>query len=115
MARSHGQDGQASVEFVALLPLLALVALLAWQAVVAGQAWSMAGAAAREAARARALGADPEAAARSVLPGALRGGVQVARDGDTGGVRLRLAVPVVLVGGASLGTITTRARMEPQA
>jgi hypothetical protein len=113
MARSRGEEGQASVEFVALLPVLALVALLAWQAVVAGQAWWMAGAAVREAARAQALGTDPEAAARRVLPGALRGGVQVRRDGD--GLRLRLVVPVVVGGGTTLGTVTARARMEPQA
>src|SRR4051794_884379 len=112
MARSRGEEGQASVEFVGLLPLLVVVALVAWQGVVAGQAWGMAGAAAREAARAAALGADPEAAARSVLPGALRDGVTV--DGDGDGVRVRLAVPVV-VGNRSLGTITARARMEPQA
>jgi hypothetical protein len=113
MARSRGEAGQASVEFVALLPVLALVTLLAWQAVVAGQAWWMAGAAAREAARAQALGADPEAAARGVLPGALRDGVRVRRDGDE--VRVRLSVPVVVGGGASLGGVTARARMEPQA
>jgi hypothetical protein len=112
MADAREEDGQASVELVALLPMLVLVGLLAWQGVVAGQAWWMAGAAAREAARARALGGDPEAAARGVLPGALRGGVRVMRDGD--GVRLRLSVPVVLRGRASLGTISARARMEPQ-
>lgn len=118
MARTRAEDGQASIEFVALLPLLAAVALVAWQGVVAGQAWWMASAAAREAARAQAVGGDPEAAARGVLPGALRGGVSVARErereGDGDGVRLRLAVPVV-VGRGSLGTITVRARMEPQA
>jgi hypothetical protein len=112
MASAREEDGQASVELVALLPILVLVGLLAWQGVVAGQAWWMASAGAREAARALALGRDPEAAARGVLPGALRGGAQVRRDGD--GVRLRVSVPVVLRGGASLGAITARARMEPQ-
>ena len=58
-------SGQASVELVALLPLLAAVALLAWQGVVAGQAIWLSGAAARAAARAFALGDDPTAAARS--------------------------------------------------
>ncbi|MCW3023755.1 MAG: pilus assembly protein, partial [Conexibacter sp.] len=51
MVRARGEEGQAAVELVALLPVLALVAALAWQSVVAGQAWWMAGAAAREAAR----------------------------------------------------------------
>jgi hypothetical protein len=112
MARSRAEDGQASIELVALLPLLGVVAMVAWQGVVAGQAWWMASAAAREAARAVAVGGDPVGAARGVLPGALRGGVSVVRDGD--GVRVRLAVPVV-VGRGTLGTITARARMEPQA
>jgi hypothetical protein len=111
MRNARGQAGQASVELVALLPALALVALLAWQAVVAGQAWWMAGAAAREAARARAVGVDAERAARAVLPGSLRPGLRVGDDGD--GVRVRLAVPVV-VGRRSLGTVSARARMEPQ-
>jgi hypothetical protein len=112
MVRARGEEGQAAVELVALLPVLALVAALAWQSVVAGQAWWMAGAAAREAARAQALGGDPEAAARGVLPGALRDGVRVRRDGE--GVAVRLAIPVVLGSRSSLGAVTARARMEPQ-
>ncbi|MEZ5122515.1 MAG: hypothetical protein R2736_13210 [Solirubrobacterales bacterium] len=35
---AFGERGQASVELVALLPLIALLGLLCWQAVVAGQA-----------------------------------------------------------------------------
>ncbi|HEU4973931.1 MAG TPA: TadE/TadG family type IV pilus assembly protein [Baekduia sp.] len=105
-------DGQASVELVALLPLLVLVVLLAWQAVVAGQALWLAGSAAREAARARALGDDPQHAASRVLPGALQDGLTVARDGD--GVRVRLRIPSV-VGSGTLATLSARARMEPQA
>ena len=63
----HTQRGQASVELVALLPLV--VALLAglWQAAVAGHAaWAAAGAA-QAAARAVAVGADARAAARRRL------------------------------------------------
>jgi hypothetical protein len=112
MPRARGETGQASVELVALLPLLALVGLLLWQAVVAGQAMWLAGAAAREAARARAVGDDPAAAAGRVLPGRLRQGLRVQRDGD--GVALRLVVPSV-VGPRDLGTVRARARMEPQA
>ena len=114
MPRARAQEGQATVEFLGLLPVLALVGLLAWQAVVAGQAAWLAGSAAREAARARALGRDPAAAARRVLPGDLRHGLRVARDGDDG-VRVRLTVPVVVGGGGRLGSVGARARMEPQA
>ena len=103
----NSEDGQATVELVAVLPVLGLVALLAWQAVVAGQTWWLAGAAAREGARASALGGDPVAAARRVLPAA-----RLSPDGADG-VRVRAVVPAVL-GGVRLGSVTVRARMEPQ-
>src|SRR5437763_11737599 len=88
--------GQATVETVALLPLLAVVAGLAWQALVAGQAVWLAGGAARAAARAVAIGADGAAAARGSLPAGLRAGVRVRADGD--GVRVAVPVPLVLSG-----------------
>jgi hypothetical protein len=113
MPRARAQEGQATVEFVALLPLLALLAALAWQAVVAGHAAWMASIAARDAARARALGADPATAARRALPASLRRGLKVDRDGDDG-VRVRVVVPV-LVSHVKLGHVAARARMEPQA
>jgi TadE-like protein len=102
-----GEDGQATVELVAVLPVLGLVALLAWQAVMAGQTWWLASAAAREGARASALGGDPASAARRVLPGA-----RLSRDGADG-VLVRVAVPPV-VAGLRFGSVTVRARMEPQ-
>ena len=106
----EGEDGQATVELVAVLPVLGLIVVLAWQAVVAGQTWWLAGAAAREAARASALGGDPEVAARRVLPRGARVDAQAARDGA---IRLRLAIPAVAPG-LRLGSVTARARMEPQ-
>ena len=109
-ARAHegtGESGQATVELVAVLPVLGLVLLLAWQALVAGQTWWLTSAAAREGARAAALGADPTTAARSILPGA-----RASRDGSDG-VRVRAAVPSVLAD-LRLGSVTIRARMEPQ-
>ena len=56
MRARRGQTGQASVETVALLPLVVVVGALLWQAVVAGQALWLSGAAARAAARAAAVG-----------------------------------------------------------
>jgi len=38
MRTSGGQRGQATVEFVAVLPLVAVVGFAVWQAAVAGQA-----------------------------------------------------------------------------
>lgn len=106
------QAGQATVEAVALVPVLVLVGLLCWQAVVAGQAAWLSGAAARSAARAAAVGGDARAAARRVLPGRLRDGVRV-RTATDGTVRVRVAVPAV-VGGVHLGEVTARAGLPPQ-
>src|SRR4051794_11995649 len=84
--------GQASVELVALLPLVAVLAAVMWQSVLAGQAVWLAGSAARAAARARAVGADPRVAARRVLPAALERGLVVTREHGGAGVRVAIAV-----------------------
>src|SRR3954454_12630991 len=109
---ARGEDGQASVELVALLPVIAGIALLAWQALMAGEAWWLAGSAAREAARASALGADPRPAAAGVLPAALRRGLR-GRAGGEDGVAGRVRVPAVR-GALRVGSVTVRARMERQ-
>lgn len=109
-----GERGQAAVELVALLPLVAVLAALLWQMVVAGQAVWLAGSAARAAARADAVGGDVRAAARGVLPERLERGLTVARSrGEPGGVRVAIAVPAV-VGGVRLGTVSARARLREQ-
>lgn len=108
----RSEAGQASVELVALLPLLALVAVLLWQAAVAGQAVWMAGSAARAAARARAVGGDPARAARAVLTPRLRADVRV-RALAGGGVAVRVGVPAV-IGRGELTGVTARARFVPQ-
>jgi hypothetical protein len=111
--RRHGcERGQATVELVALLPLLALLGMALWQAVVAGQAIWLAGSAARAAARATAVGADPAAAARRALPSALERGLRV-EPRDTGAVRVAVAVPAV-VGSRRLTTVTATAAFPPQ-
>jgi hypothetical protein len=108
-----GERGQATVELVALLPLIVVLAGLLWQAVVAGQAVWLAGSAARAAARASAIGDDAHAAAQRVLPSRLRGGLVVRRlDGDAG-VRVAIRIPSVL-GAVRLGTVSARARLQDQ-
>lgn len=92
-ARSGG--GQASVEFVVVLPALAVCLLLAGQAVAAGWALWSAGNAARAGARAEQVGSDAEAAARRALPGSLRGGAVIHSDD---GVRVRVRVPALIPG-----------------
>jgi hypothetical protein len=100
MSRMRTKDarpgaGQASVEFVAVLPALAVCLLLAGQATVAGWALWCAGNAARTGARAERVGTDADAAARRALPGSLRGGAQI-RSGE--GVRVRVWVPALIPG-----------------
>jgi hypothetical protein len=112
MRTSGGERGQATVEFVAVLPLLAVLGFAVWQAAVAGQAIWLAGAAASAAARAEAIGADPEPAARSALPPRLADGLSVRAGGDDG-VTVTLRIPAVM-GGGSLGTTSARARFAPQ-
>jgi len=89
------ERGQASVEFLGVLPAALLVALAAWQLVLAGQASWLAANAARVAARAETVGADPEAAARSALPSHLRRRM-VVRYGRDGRVTVRVRVPLLL-------------------
>jgi len=103
--------GQAAVETVALLPLIAVVAALLWQAALAGQAAWLVGSAARAAARAAAVEADPAAAARGVLPARLERGLEVRAVSD--GVRVCIRVPAV-AGRASLGRVSATAHLQEQ-
>jgi hypothetical protein len=72
----------------------------------------LSGAAARAAARAAAIGRDPTAAARAVLPGALARGVAV-DSGDDGSVTVRVPIPAVVVD-VRLASIRARARLASQ-
>jgi hypothetical protein len=112
LLRSRRDAGQAAVELVALLPLLAAVLALAWQVVVAAHAAWAAGVAARAAARAHAVGADAAAAARAHLPGSLEHGLRVAARSD-GGVTVSLRIPTVLPS-LELGRASATAHFDPQ-
>jgi hypothetical protein len=108
---AEADDGQASVELVALLPLLLGAALLLFQLLLVGASSWLASTAARDAARASALGRDPAAAARSSLPGPFRHGLQVSA-ARRGGIRVRVAIPTLV--GVRLGSASATAAMEPQ-
>ncbi|HEX7291434.1 MAG TPA: hypothetical protein VF250_09940 [Conexibacter sp.] len=110
--RAIGERGQASVELVALLPLVGLLAALLWQALLAGATVWLSGGAARAAARAAAVGADPVAAARAVLPSRLERGLRVRRE-PGGAVALVLHVPAA-IGAGTIAPVTARARFEAQ-
>jgi hypothetical protein len=105
-------DGQASVELVAVLPLVGLLVALAWQALLAGEAIWLDGVAARGAARAQALGGDPLRAARAALPGRFERGLRVQTDRG-GAVAVTVRVPAVL-GHGRIASFTARARFEAQ-
>jgi hypothetical protein len=87
------ERGQASVELLALLPVLLVVAVAAAQVLAAGYAGVLAGNAAEAAALALAGGGDPRAAARDALPGWSRKRLQVTVEG--GQIEVRLRPPVL--------------------
>jgi hypothetical protein len=104
--------GQATVELVALLPALAVLALGVWQVAVAGHTVWAAGAAARAASRALAVGGDPVPVARRLVPRRLAAEVRV-REGSDGTVRVSVPVRSV-VGGHTITRVAAVARFEPQ-
>jgi hypothetical protein len=109
--RTARSSGQASVEFVSVLPALAICLILAGQAVAAGWALWSAGVAARAGARAEEVGGDPQAAARRALPGPLRRGVEIRSDD---GVRVRVRVPA-LVPGVELPSVAASSTLDAPA
>jgi type II secretory pathway component PulK len=98
MATSIDEErGQASVELVAVLPVVMLVGAVVWQLALAGQtAWLTANAA-RVAARAEAVGDSARRAARSALPRSLERNIEVKRL-RRGRVSVSVGVPWILIG-----------------
>ncbi len=92
---SRSDSGQASVEAIAVVPMVVLAAAIAWQVVLAGHTLWLCANAARVAARADAVGLSPERAARSALPRSLEHGLSVERRPE-GGVRVELRLPLLL-------------------
>ena len=95
MSRIRPESGQASVETVAMVPLVLLAAAVAWQLVVTGHTLWLAAGAARAAARAELVGESPGDAARSALPRSLERDLSVKRI-EGGGIRVELRLPLLL-------------------
>jgi Flp pilus assembly protein TadG len=95
-ARARSARGQASVELVALLPLLLVVALAVFCVVAAHGADEQAGAAAEAAAVALIQGGDPRAAALAALP--RHADAAVAVDGGAVHVHVRPRLPLPVPG-----------------
>lgn len=94
---TDSERGQASIELIAVLPVLLVVGAIAWQLAVAGHAAWLTANAARAGARADLVGRDAAAAARSALPRSLERGLEVERL-RAGGVRVSVRVPLILPG-----------------
>jgi TadE-like protein len=88
--------GQATIETVALLPVLAVCALGAWQVLVVAWALLAAGDAAHAGARALLSSEPAKPAIRRALPGSMRSGVDV--EIGAGQVRVTVRVPSVIPG-----------------
>lgn len=89
------ESGQASVETVAVVPLVLLAAAVAWQLVLVGNTMWLCANAARAAARADLVGLSPERAARSALPRSLERELSVKRL-ERGGVRVSVRLPLLV-------------------
>ena len=96
LSRLAGERGQASVETVAILPIVIVVGLLMWQIGLIGYTFILAGQSAREGARALAVGDDEAERIREDVPGAWRDGLRCDIGDDR--VKVSLAVPVLVPG-----------------
>ena len=111
----HRDRGQASVELVALLPLIALLVLGAVQVVAALNSWSAAHEAARAGARAELVGAPGRDAALRALIGASGRGLDVRATTTADGshrVRVRAGMPRLLPW-APVPSVTSGATVAP--
>jgi hypothetical protein len=106
-----GQEGQAAIEMVGLLPLLVVAALAVGQVLAAGAARGAAQAAAQAAAMALVQGGDPVAHARAAAPDWSRDRLTVRIHGRA--VRARIVPRTVLPGTAGLLTATAEADAGP--
>lgn len=102
MSHARRSSGQASVEAVAVVPLVVLAGAVSVQVGLAAHAWGAAREAARAGARATLVDAPARPAAARVLGEGLARGARVtvgAGAGDSGGariVRVEVSVPMIL-------------------
>ncbi|WP_411105686.1 TadE family protein [Streptomyces sp. cmx-4-9] len=96
-SRPGGDRGQVAVEFVGTLPLILLLVAAVWECVLIGYAFSLAGNAADEAARAGAVHGDAAcaAAAGEHVGGAWNLKVVCGEQGDIYKATVELSIPVL--------------------
>jgi Flp pilus assembly protein TadG len=107
------ESGQATVELVALLPLLLMAGIAAAAFLAAQAAGEHAGSAAEAGAIALLQGTDPRAAAREALPDSVRGGTTITLHGRRVTVRVRPNLPLEPVARRLEAEATADAGPEP--
>ncbi|MBB1246521.1 pilus assembly protein [Streptomyces durbertensis] len=115
-----GRDsGQATVEFLGMVPLILLLLALCWQFVLVGYTFVLAGDAADRAARASAVGESCQAAAVEAMPGSWASGASVSCPGhgygEVAAATVRLKVPVLFPSVKLPLTISSRAAAPSEA
>lgn len=108
----YSQRAQASVEFIAAIPALLVILAVGWQLILTGHALWLTSNAARVAARAQAVGADPEGAARSALPNYLRPRLRVSPKSER--VEVRVRVPLLVRRWKTPLTVASAAHLPKQ-
>ncbi|MER6312798.1 TadE family protein [Streptomyces sp. NPDC001581] len=119
MPARRGDRGQVAIEFVGMVPLILLLVAAVWECVLIGYAFSLAGNAADEGARAGAVTGDQAActaAAKEHIGDAWKPDVDCGKSGDIYQVKVTLGIPV-LFPGLDFGTIdgTGGAALEKEA
>ncbi|MBB1256812.1 TadE/TadG family type IV pilus assembly protein [Streptomyces alkaliterrae] len=119
-APTDRDSGQATVEFLGMVPLILLLLVLCWQFVLVGYTFVLAGDAADRAARANAVGESCQAAAARDMPGSWASGASVSCPGhdygEVAAATVRLKVPVLFPGSVNLPlTISSRAAAPSEA
>ncbi|MEU9302980.1 TadE/TadG family type IV pilus assembly protein [Streptomyces sp. NPDC048269] len=115
-SRRPGDKGQVAIEFVGTVPLILLLVAAVWECVLIGYAFSLAGNAADEAARAGAVTGDAAcvaAAGKHISAAWGMGTPHCRKEGDIYKATVTLKIPV-LFPGLNFGTIdgTGGAAME---
>lgn len=99
-SRRHRDEGQVAIEFAGTVPLILLLVAAVWECVLIGYAFSLAGNAADEAARAGAVTGDGAcaAAAREHVSDAWAMTTQCGASGDIYKATVTLKIPVFYPG-----------------
>lgn len=105
------ESGQATVEFLAVVPLVFLLGWGVWQAALAGITAERAARIAHNAARAQAVGGAPANEVKRLLPKSLARSARITQTDSK--VTVRLRVPSVIPG-LQLGTVSATAAFPRQ-